>query len=60
MVMEYLWFMFTRVTGIFKMTENENLQDSSYHTNFVNFRFRNLVGFQIRFQEERTRFGNSW
>ena len=45
MVMEYLWFMFTRVTGIFNMTGNGNLQDSSYvyHTNFVNFRFRNLV-----------------
>ena len=41
--MEYLWFvktvMFTRVTGIFNMTGN--LQDStSYHTNFVDFRFR--------------------
>ena len=35
--------MFTRVTGIFNMTGNRNLQDSSYHTNFVDFRFRNLV-----------------
>ena len=42
---------YLRVTGIFNTPGNGNLQDfTSYQINFLDFRF----------QEERTRFGNSW
>ena len=44
-----------RVTGIFNMTGNVNLQDfTSFHTNFLDFRFRKSSDF-IDFKEDFSR-----